>query len=222
MGPDLLERQKELRTLASLVERAVSGRGSTALVVGDAGIGKTSLVRELLASLPRDVRVLAAGCEDLLTPRALGPLRDAVRSSSGPLTRALAEGAGAEAVLGAVLDELISAPAPTVLVIDDAHWADGGTAAAIRTTTDVPNDNEPLAPSTHRGGERRRLLVFGSRSECRSVRQRRRHRVQEVADKLRDVADADGAVAVEVVGSQVGRIRRRSQERADLSRSRRC
>ena len=131
MGPDLLERQKELRTLASLVERAVSGRGSTALVVGDAGIGKTSLVRELLASLPRDVRVLAAGCEDLLTPRTLGPLRDAVRGREGPLAEALTSGADQDAVFAAVLAELGSG-APTLLVVDDAHWADGATFDVLR------------------------------------------------------------------------------------------
>ena len=131
MGPDLLERQKELRTLASLVERAVSGRGSTALVVGDAGIGKTSLVRELLASLPRDVRVLAAGCEDLLTPRTLGPLRDAVRGREGPLAEALTSGADQDDVFAAVLAELGSG-APTLLVVDDAHWADGATFDVLR------------------------------------------------------------------------------------------
>ena len=131
MGHDLLERQKELRTLTSLVERAVSGRGSTALVVGDAGIGKTSLVRELLASLPRDVRVLAAGCEDLLTPRTLGPLRDAVRGREGPLAEALTSGADQDAVFAAVLAELGSGT-PTLLVVDDAHWADGATFDVLR------------------------------------------------------------------------------------------
>ena len=106
VGHDLLERQRELRTLTSLVERAVSGHGSTALVLGDAGIGKTSLVRELLATLPRDVRVLAAACEDLLTPRTLGPLRDAVRGRDGPLADALTSGADQDAVFAAVLAEL--------------------------------------------------------------------------------------------------------------------
>ena len=131
MGHDLLERQKELRTLTSLVERAVSGHGSTALVLGDAGIGKTSLVRELLATLPRDVRVLAAACEDLLTPRTLGPLRDAVRGRDGPLADALTSGADQDAVFAAVLAELGSGT-PTLLVVDDVHWADGATLDVLR------------------------------------------------------------------------------------------
>jgi len=131
VGHDLLERQRELRTLTSLVERAVSGHGSTALVLGDAGIGKTSLVRELLATLPRDVRVLAAACEDLLTPRTLGPLRDAVRGRDGPLADALKSGADQDAVFAAVLAELGSGT-PTLVVVDDVHWADGATLDVLR------------------------------------------------------------------------------------------
>ncbi|HET6939982.1 MAG TPA: AAA family ATPase, partial [Nocardioides sp.] len=109
----------------------MTGRGSTALVLGEAGIGKTSLVRELLASLPREVRVLAAGCEDLLTPRTLGALRDAVRGRGGPLAEALTSDADQDAVFAAVLAELGSG-APTVLVVDDAHWADGATLDVLR------------------------------------------------------------------------------------------
>ena len=88
--PHLLERQAELQMLDAAIERAATGRGSAVLVLGEAGIGKTSLVQTFLTASAGRARVLVGACEDLLTPRALGPLRDAARSAaSGPLAAAL-------------------------------------------------------------------------------------------------------------------------------------
>ncbi len=132
MAPVLLERKAELDALERAVARAASGRGTTALVFGEAGIGKTSLVREFLSGCAGRARVLAGACDDLCTPRALGPLRDASRSRAGPLAEALAANAGPDLVLVAACDELAAAPSPTVLVIEDAHWADGATLDVVR------------------------------------------------------------------------------------------
>lgn len=86
--PDLLERHAELQMLGTAVQRASTGRGSAVLVLGEAGIGKTSLVHAFLTAAAGRARVLAGACEDLLTPRALGPLRDAARSAAGGLLAA--------------------------------------------------------------------------------------------------------------------------------------
>ena len=116
-----------------------SGRGGvrddrrTELVVllsGEAGIGKTSVVRELADRLGPGVRRLAGACDDLLAPRALGPLRDAFRGSGGPVERVLADG-GTDAVFEAVLGEL-AGPRVTVLVVEDLHWADDATVDLLR------------------------------------------------------------------------------------------
>jgi DNA-binding CsgD family transcriptional regulator/tetratricopeptide (TPR) repeat protein len=131
--PFLLERQVELQTLDAAVERAGTGQGSVVLVLGEAGIGKTSLVHAFLAAANGRARILAGGCEDLLTPRALGPLRDAVRSApDGPLAAALSPRADPDFVFTAVCDELASPPSPALLVIEDAHWADGATLDVLR------------------------------------------------------------------------------------------
>jgi len=131
--PYLLERQLELQMLGTVVERAGTGRGSAVLVLGEAGIGKTSLVHAFLAAVADRARVLVGACEDLLTPRALGPLRDAARSvADGPLAAALSRRADPDLVFTAVCDELASPPSPGVLVIEDAHWADGATLDVLR------------------------------------------------------------------------------------------
>ena len=131
--PYLLERQAELQTLGTAVERAAAGRGSAVLVLGEAGIGKTSLVHAFLASAAGRARILTGACEDLLTPRALGPLRDAARAAvDGPLAAALSPRADPDDVFAAVCDELASPPSPAVLVIEDAHWADCATLDVLR------------------------------------------------------------------------------------------
>ena len=131
--PSLLERQAELEMLGTAVERAGAGRGSAVLVLGEAGIGKTSLVDAFLTAAAGRARVLAGACEDLLTPRTLGPLRDAARSApGGPLAGALSPDADPDLVFTAVCDELAAPPSPSVLVVEDVHWADGATLDVLR------------------------------------------------------------------------------------------
>jgi DNA-binding CsgD family transcriptional regulator/tetratricopeptide (TPR) repeat protein len=129
---DLLDRQVELLALRSAVDRAADGRGSTVLITGEPGIGKTSLVRGFLAEVSGRVRVLAGGCEDLLTPRPLGPLRDAVSGTTGPLAEALRPPVDQGWLFAAAREELAASPSPTVLVVEDAHWADGATLDVLR------------------------------------------------------------------------------------------
>jgi energy-coupling factor transporter ATP-binding protein EcfA2 len=50
------------------------------LILGEAGIGKSSLVRALRGLLPAIGRLLVGQCDDLGTPRTLGPFRDLVAS----------------------------------------------------------------------------------------------------------------------------------------------
>jgi len=130
-GGRLLERQPQLARLASAVGTAATGRGRVVLVTGEAGIGKTSLVRTFLGGLGRDVRVLRGACDDLLAPRPLAPLREAARNGTGPLAQAFASSAPADAALPGIVAEL-AAQAPTVLVVEDLHWADDATLDVLR------------------------------------------------------------------------------------------
>ena len=132
MTPALLERRSELEALDAAADRATSGRGGcAALICGEAGIGKTSLVKAFVAGQAERLRLLAGACEDLLMPRALGPLRDATRSTNGPLRDALASAGDLDRVFAAVSEQLRSRPA-TVLVVEDAQWADSATLDVLR------------------------------------------------------------------------------------------
>jgi DNA-binding CsgD family transcriptional regulator/energy-coupling factor transporter ATP-binding protein EcfA2 len=126
-GPVLLERERELAELADAAGEAAAGEGGLVLIFGEAGIGKSSLVRAVRGLLAPKGRLLVGHCDDLGTPRPLGPFRDLVGQVGAELTRALAEGGERDAVLAALPAELDWAGHPTVLVVEDVHWADEAT-----------------------------------------------------------------------------------------------
>lgn len=127
---DLVERDEPLATLKAAYEAAASGHGQVALVSGEPGIGKTALVSRFAADLP-DGHVLWGACDDLLTPRPLGPLRDIAGGVSAPLKSMIIDGTAPHEIHSLLIDELNRSPSPTVLVIDDAHWADDATLDAV-------------------------------------------------------------------------------------------
>src|SRR5688500_3267071 len=122
----LLEREATLAALSRAVTGAAAGRGAVALVTGEAGIGKTSLIRALAHVAAGHARTLLSACDDLMAPRTLGPLRAAALGGDGPLAAALADDEPVEDVFTALLEELAAAP-PTVLVVEDLHWSDDAT-----------------------------------------------------------------------------------------------
>ncbi len=132
---ELLERDGALAALAEARAAAARGEGRVVLVTGEPGIGKTSLVTRFVRDLEAGARVLFGTCDDLTIPRPLGPLRDLAGTVSPELDDALATGAAAHEIHGLLLAELAVPPQPTVLVLEDVHWADDATLDAITVLT---------------------------------------------------------------------------------------
>src|SRR6516164_9460363 len=128
----ILEREDELSVLTGAVRAAASGHGSVVLVMGEAGIGKSSLVEALRPHLPAEGRMFVGYCDDLATPRTLGPFRDLVGSVGTEFSLAVTDGSDRDRVLTALRSELDWAEHPTVLAIEDIHWADDATLDALR------------------------------------------------------------------------------------------
>ena len=128
----LLERTSELSQLHECAtEAAQTSRGRLALVCGEAGIGKTALLRQFRSALPRRFTVLWGTCDPLFTPRPLGPLLEPAKELGGELA-ALVEGeARPYEVAGALLSGLRGC-APSVLVLEDLQWADEATLDVVR------------------------------------------------------------------------------------------
>lgn len=123
---ELVERDESLQMLLDCLHRAGSGTGTTALVSGEAGLGKTALLRALAARC-QPTQVWWGACDALGTPHPLAPLHDVARSHDVSF-RSLLRTAGNRAELfEAVLEELGAADPPFLFVIEDAHWADDAT-----------------------------------------------------------------------------------------------
>jgi len=145
----LLERSAELNALRDGVEIARTGPGGRLiLLAGEAGIGKTALLREFREGAERE-RVIWGACDALHTPRPLGPLLDIAAAEGGRLAAAADDGASASVVVAALADDL-RAHAPTILVLEDLHWADEATLDAVRLLARRLEDLPALVVVTYR------------------------------------------------------------------------
>ena len=166
----ILERDEPLTLLNQAFARVRErSQGECVLSYGEAGIGKTSLVqlfvRDLVATpgVPANsaaaakgkpaVNVLIAGCEALYTPRPLGPLVDLAARFASSVSDALHSGRTWNGLFPALLAALRDAPTPTVLVIEDMHWADAATLDFVRYLGRRLQDVRALVLLTYRSDE---------------------------------------------------------------------
>jgi len=147
----LLERERELGVLAGLFEGVGSSGGRTVLIRGEAGIGKTALVREFIDRHSDSAHVLVGVCDDLLTARPLAPFRDMARRESSlvdPLNSDDWSG-----VVDTVLDLLSRGLRPTVMLIEDTQWADEATLDAVSVLGRRIGDTNGLLLLTYRDSD---------------------------------------------------------------------
>ncbi|WP_308190960.1 helix-turn-helix transcriptional regulator [Pseudonocardia terrae] len=173
--PPLIGRTDELRSLAELFEAARAGTPGVALVSGEAGVGKSRLVAELVDRAGRAGAVVLAGAAvDVGESPPLLPLTLAVRTlAREPAGRAIVEpwrgelealgllppapGAAVQAVphhldaAGRVLLGL-AADRPVLFVVEDVQWADRATRDLLAYLTAIMLDARLLVVVTHREG----------------------------------------------------------------------
>ncbi len=129
---DLLERSAQLSELDSALEAVRrDSAGRLILVGGEAGAGKTALLRRFRDEQEESKRFLWGSCDALLTPEPLGALADIAETTGGELAAVVAGDARPHEVTGALMWELNRRP-PSVLVIEDVHWADEATLDVLK------------------------------------------------------------------------------------------
>src|SRR3984893_4742161 len=130
-GGQLLERSQHLTALAEHLSAVnASSKGRLVLVAGEGGGGKPMLVRRFTED-QQNVRVISGACDPLFTPHPLSPLIDIATAVGGELDRVVGGGRMPRDVAMALADEL-RRKKPTILVVEDIHWADEATLDVIR------------------------------------------------------------------------------------------
>lgn len=136
-------RAAEVDAVLALTRRAGGHRAGTLLVSGEAGVGKTALLRHAAALVADQVTVLWVQCLPLtsLVPPLL-PLRSALPR--------LPWGDGAEAL---VAFDAWLARRPTLVVVDDLQWADRATLDVLMYVVAGAADRQLAVAATRRSGE---------------------------------------------------------------------
>lgn len=167
--PELIGRQDEFRSIVVLLDAAQARRGSTVIVLGEAGIGKSRLAREAASEARRrGMSVLSGRAVEARHPTAFRPLTEALMSTfrSGgippipelePYRPALARllplwrqdapspAEESEVVLGEgvlCLLRAIAGQRGCLLILEDVHWADPETLSVL----EYLSDNLPSEP----------------------------------------------------------------------------
>ena len=148
---ELLERQAEFELMRVALDAAGLGSGRVMLICGEAGIGKTTLVRSFAEANRESALFLVGVCDDLFTPRPLSPLWDIGRDE--PAISAGLEAGNRDAVYEAVFDLMERSIRPTVFVIEDAHWADEASLDLVRHVGRRVHDTHGLLILTYRDDE---------------------------------------------------------------------
>jgi DNA-binding CsgD family transcriptional regulator len=128
----LLERDSQLSILSECMDAVQGGSGGRLVLIGgEAGVGKTALLRRFCDHRARSTRLLWGACDALITPRPLGPFLDIADGTGGELAELVQTNAGAFDVATELMREL-RARAPTIVVLEDVHWADDATLDVMR------------------------------------------------------------------------------------------
>ncbi|MCL4434093.1 MAG: LuxR C-terminal-related transcriptional regulator [Actinobacteria bacterium] len=132
-GPDLLEREAALEAVAEILRRGRAGEGGVLFLIGEAGLGKTTLFADACARAT-DFTIRAAGCSEAesvlpfgLLTRLFGGLGVFAGGRDG-----IGSGEARARHYVDLLDWLRErAPKPLLVAIDDLHWADTDSAELL-------------------------------------------------------------------------------------------
>jgi predicted ATPase len=116
----LVERGDDLAALTALVDAASAGPGRLVFLGGEAGVGKTTLAAALAEVAAAHMTVRRGRCDKVTTAVPPGPVLEATDAGASRLR------------LFRRVDTVLSA-VPTLLLIEDVHWADEATLDLLRS-----------------------------------------------------------------------------------------
>src|ERR1700744_4094741 len=129
---ELIERAGPLAVLQTKFETVAEGEGHCILLSGEAGIGKTSLVKAFCRERKNDCKIYQGTCDALFTPRPLAPLYDIASQIRDNLWGNWENTSDRAGLFTAVFHELEKQGKPVLIVFEDIHWADEATLDFIK------------------------------------------------------------------------------------------
>lgn len=129
---ELIERDGFLKILQTYFKNIAFGEGHCVFVSGEAGIGKTSLVKAFCKEHKDDCNIYQGACDALVTPRPLAPLYDIIWQVNGNLWPGNQTLEKRSELFASLFRELANQNQKTIIVFEDIHWADEATLDFIK------------------------------------------------------------------------------------------
>jgi DNA-binding CsgD family transcriptional regulator len=164
----IVGRDREMSMLREALERMIQGHGGLVLVSGEAGIGKTALVGQLITEVrEQGVLVLSGAAYDLSTTPPYGPWLEVLRRypAAGESLPALPEFVRDRDALAALQSQEalheatlaffmeVAAQIPLMLVLEDIHWSDRPSLELLRFLGRHVVDQRLLLVASYRDDE---------------------------------------------------------------------
>lgn len=129
---ELVERSGYLDILHKKFDTINTGEGHTIFLSGEAGIGKTSLLKTFCKEVQKDCIVYQGACDALFTPRPLAPLFDIALQIGNDFLPDNSAIDDRPALFSRFLQELSNKKEAFILFFEDVHWADEATLDFIK------------------------------------------------------------------------------------------
>lgn len=128
----LIEREDFLQILEMKFESVVNGEGHCILLSGEAGIGKTSLIKTFYKEKKDCCKIYQGTCDALFTPRPLAPIFDIIWQISSSTPKNEVHKLDRTLLFNHLFYELEQQKKPAIIIIEDIHWADEATLDFIK------------------------------------------------------------------------------------------
>jgi ATP/maltotriose-dependent transcriptional regulator MalT len=150
---ELLERDRYIEDLEAHYLQMENGNGHAVFLMGEAGIGKTSLLNSFVKRAEHSAIVYSGACDSLFTPRPLSPLFDISVQIGQNFTDLLNDEKDRSLIFTTFIQKLSSSTKPVVLIFEDIHWADEATIDLIKFLARRIDRYRCLFLLTYRDGE---------------------------------------------------------------------
>ena len=129
---ELIERDNYLADLQTAFQKIEGGEGHCVFIGGEAGMGKTSLVKAFSQGVRSRINIYQGTCDALFTPRPLAPLYDILLQLRNSVPESNAAMNDRTSFFTQVFYELKNEKELSILIFEDIHWADEATLDFIK------------------------------------------------------------------------------------------